>query len=310
MRDNVTNGNRGAGILLIAAIVAATAVVEPVCAEEGALTRLIGIGVRSSVEGATLLLKPDSPARTVKLGAVKGAHELTAVAVRWGEFSWDTWEQEGWVLVETNGIPGVSRGHRYAWVSLQEIHSEEIPRMEALHHRRKPRVVLHRAPERGEDPVMMFYLDTRTGSAVAIGRRDHESRVHDLLSETDVIVTSMGTGRENPVWIEITTLPGRDVVYSGYAWGVTDYIREGRYVRVMPWDSLKEAPGYVEDPPIEVLSRDPYRFSEEQRAEYRELRGAVSDPMHSVRVVPERWLDTLTGEFGEIRYSAYLYVEQ
>ena len=247
-----------------------------------------------------------------------------------------------WVLVDLAGarttgpedthasLPGTGEGsasafpprtYRYGWVALERLGSGEPPRTEALLNGSRPGtspgsvsstgVLLHHPPERGEQPRQMFYLDIRSGSELPLGLRYFESRIIAILQESKVLVMSMGTGPGNPQPIDLINLSDGTALYSGYTWSLHDAIREDRYIRVIPGKTLRDAPGYLEDPHPTVLEDEPYLFGPEQLEEYRDLWETAQDKWYeSIRIIPQVWLDTHTGEMSTVEFTISRYVEQ
>jgi hypothetical protein len=219
--------------------------------------------------------------------------------------------RDRYVLVDLAGAGTPSGGYRYGWVAADRFSDGALPRTEVMPDAGSRGVVLHRAPARGEDPLEIFYIELQSGMSVSLGMRDHETRVLSLLQESGVLVTSVGTGPGNPQLVYLRRVSDGSLLYGGYTWTLVDFIREDRYVRVMPWDRPEDAPGFQENPPVEILQGEPYRFSERRIAEYRRLLEQTrGDRYENVRIVPQVWLDTVTGDQGEIEYIIQRHVVQ
>lgn len=262
-----------------------------------------------------VLAEPDSGAREVALLEIaEGAMEITVLATIPEPFRRS---RERYVLVDLvdAGRSGEAslrfRDKRYGWVAADRFSTGALPHTEVMPCEGSRGVVLHRAPGLGEEPLRMFHLDLESGRSTVLGTRFHETRVLSLLQTSGVLVTSVGTGPGSPQLVYLIRVSDGSRLFGGYTWMLIDFIREDRHVRVMPWDNIEDAPGYLENPPAEVLTRDPYRFDERRITEYRQLLEKTrNDRFQTVVIVPQVWLDTLTGEFGEIEYLTDVYLEQ
>ncbi|TVR67928.1 MAG: hypothetical protein EA427_12000 [Spirochaetaceae bacterium] len=293
---------------------AALAGVAVLAAEDGGdptLSSVMGTLTRTGPGPIPVRAVPDMDA--VPLGELQGMQHVVVVPV---VASGQAYRQPEWALVHLSGARASTGEQQFGWVPLAALDSlpdSSVP-VESFVSRVYPRVILYRDPAVGEESVPVFYLDLETGRETIVTRYSRESRMVTFLQESEVLITSAGTGPGSPEIIGLTDARTGRFLFGGYTWSLHDAVREDRYVRVIPVPpgrSWEETPGIREEPAPSILRGPPWSFTPEQLEEYEALRQrAGTDPALSVWVVPQVWVDTLTGETGPVGFSVQSRFEQ
>lgn len=248
-------------------------------------------------DSRTRVLAHPRPVSAV-IGTIASQRETIAIAghpgmVHEGE------RHAGWVLIALDRDQGYRGAYRYGWVAIEDLAVRGRLEYTGVPNRYRPRVLLIREPRYDEDPAEILYLDLPSGEARGIMEYGHEVQLQAMLEEREVLAVSVGTGPGSPRLIRLVDLDKAETIFLGHTWTLRDFIRDGRFVRVIPARPYRDAPGYLVDPDRAVLTEEPYRFSPEQLAEFdRMAREADGDQWITVHIVPERWLDIDTGDYA------------
>lgn len=297
-------------LVLLAGVGVDTAVALEETQGEPEVTAVFGTIMQSGPGRTPVRLAPDAAAPAV--GTIYGIQRLPALASAADE---DSHQRHRWALVDLAGARGTEGLPPFGWARMSDpAHSQSPPPVEIVVNRVHPRVLLHRAPELGEEPLPVFYIDLETGEQTIVTTRYHESRIVGFLQESEVLVTSVGTGRNFPEPIFLSDAVTGETLFFGRTWELNEAIRDERYVRVIPVEpgqSWESAPGYRRQPPESILRGTPWFFDdarlEHYQSELESIRGIGGFSLH---IVPHVWIDTVTGQVGHVEFSVERIFQQ
>ena len=308
-------------LVLLAGIGLETVAARDEVPEESAVTALFGTTMQSGPSRTPVRLAPDAVA--VAAGSIYGIQRLPVLASVVDEEPHQPHQRHRWALVDLAGVRGSAGLPPFGWVSMRDLRApgetgerssapasrdpaSQNP-VEIAVNRFRPRVLLHRAPVLGEEPLPVFYIDLETGEQTIVTTRYHESRIVAFLPESEVLVTSVGTGLNFPEPIFLSHADTGETFFSGYTWELFDAVGDERYVRVIPAEpgqSWESAPGYRREPPEAILRGTPWFFDDARLEHYRsELARIRGNTGFSLHIVPHVWIDTVTGEVGPVEFS-------